>query len=314
MNTNVLSIVGGGAIGFSLAATLQSEGNRVVVYRATSPDDATGQQEITVKLADGSTLRQRIETRGLSPETALAGTVLVTAKAIGNPRIADSLMFSRKSIDVVLLQNGLGVEAPFLGKSFRSISRCVVYITAEKTDPGIYTARMVKPSPVGRIEQTGVPGSGLEDLFHSKILGFYQEAEIQREIWKKGIINTVFNSVCPLLEVDNGVFTRDASLFALARELVSECVPVANQVGIPLTVEEVLEQIGSISKRSEGQRISTLQDINAKRETEIRFFNRSICEIASRLNPPLSLPRTEVMGLLVEKKAELGRAEISVGA
>ena len=35
--------------------------------------------------------------------------------------------------------------------------------------------------------------------------GFKSEANIQHIIWKKAIANCVFNSVCPLLEADNGI-------------------------------------------------------------------------------------------------------------
>jgi len=306
---NGISIIGGGAIGFALAATLQSEGRNVVVYRVTSPDSGLSLQKVSVRLADGSILDQNIATESLSATTELDGIVLVTAKAMGNSQIAELIKPSCVSVDVILLQNGLGVESPFLGKHFRSISRCVVYITAERLESGEYTARMVKPSPIGLIEKNGIVKSDICEFISSRNFQFYEEKDIPKEVWKKGIINTVFNSVCPLLEVDNGIFVRDSDAYFLAQEIVSECVPVANSIGITLTIQEILDQIMSISERSAGQLISTLQDIRAKRETEILYFNKAICDIASTLTPPKVLPKTELVGFLVNKKSEIGRTK-----
>ncbi len=138
-----------------------------------------------------------------------------------------------------------------------------------------------------------------------KAEAFYREGNIDREVWKKGIINTVFNSVCPLLDTDNGVFERDADAMAMAECLVKECVPVAQKINISIEVEEILEQILAISKRSSGQLISTLQDIRGNRETEIRFFNLEICRVARNLPPPIELPLTRTLGLLTLKRSEI---------
>ena len=40
---------------------------------------------------------------------------------------------------------------------------------------------------------------------------FRTEEQIERKVWKKAILNAVFNSICPLLGIDNGIFVCDAN-------------------------------------------------------------------------------------------------------
>jgi 2-dehydropantoate 2-reductase len=132
---------------------------------------------------------------------------------------------------------------------------------------------------------------------------FHSEANIQREIWKKAIINSVFNSICPLLEVDNGVFVRDEETANLAQEVVRECITLTDRLNMGLTEHELMEQILLISKRSDGQLISTLQDIRIGRPTEIEFLNLEIARVAASLQPRLELPKVEILGKMIVAKS-----------
>ena len=128
---------------------------------------------------------------------------------------------------------------------------------------------------------------------------FRAEANIQREIWKKAIINSVFNSICPLLDVDNGIFARAEAVANLAREIVRECIMLTDRLGLDLSEGELMDQILLISRRSDGQLISTLQDIRSGRPTEIEFLNLEIARTGAELQPALQLPRTELLGKMI---------------
>jgi ketopantoate reductase len=131
---------------------------------------------------------------------------------------------------------------------------------------------------------------------------FRAEANIQREIWKKAIINAVFNSICPLLDVDNGVFARDDETASLAGQLVRECVTLTDRLNIGLSESELMETIMLISKGSD-QLISTLQDIRSGRQTEIEFLNLEIARVAASMQPRLDLPRIELLGKMILVKS-----------
>ena len=114
----------------------------------------------------------------------------------------------------------------------------------------------------------------------------------------------MFNSICPLLEVDNGVFHRNDAVLQIAKTVIEECLAVAKEYGIQLTTDDVLQNVLSISKMSDGQKISTYQDILNKRETEIETLNFAVAKAASR-SGKVNVPVTALLGELIKIKSEL---------
>jgi len=96
-------------------------------------------------------------------------------------------------------------------------------------------------------------------------------------------VNCVYNSVCLLLEVDNGVFYREPATMRIADRIVEECILIAHHSGISLYPEGIRNTLLSISRASDGQFISTLQDIRNRRPTEIDTLNLEVTEIARSL-------------------------------
>jgi len=66
-------------------------------------------------------------------------------------------------------------------------------------------------------------------------------------IWQKAIVNVVFNSICPLLGVDNGIFIREPTAVVLAETLIAECTQVARTEGVHLDLSDLRQQILDIS-------------------------------------------------------------------
>jgi 2-dehydropantoate 2-reductase len=149
------------------------------------------------------------------------------------------------------------------------------------------------------------------DSLHTEGFPFHAQPQIETEVWKKAIINAVFNSVCPLLEADNGIFQRDPACAGLAREIVRECLGVARGLGLELGEAQVMEQLLVISKKSDGQQISTLQDLNHGRLTEIESLNLEIARLAARLEPPVPVHKTRLLGEMVRLKSELRRGWVN---
>jgi 2-dehydropantoate 2-reductase len=294
-------ILGSGAIGFPLAAYLANAGRTVVAVRTSRKDVPKG--TITVTVHNGANrISTPIETISLSKLTNLDGTIVIATKSYANKAIAQELKDKAATGPVVILQNGVGVEKPFLDAHFSPIYRCILYVTSQATSEYEFTVRPITSSPIGIVNgnESGLKKC-VEDLTTDG-LPFRSEANIQREIWKKAIINCVFNSICPLLDVDNGVFVRDEETANLAREVVRECVTLTDRLNMELGESELMEQIMLISKGSD-QLISTLQDIRIGRQTEIEFLNLEIARVAASMQPRLHLPRIELLGKLILAKS-----------
>jgi 2-dehydropantoate 2-reductase len=298
-------ILGAGAVGFPLAAYLANVGRTVVAVRTSRHD--VPKSTINVTVQDGTNrLTAAIETISLSNLTILDGTLVITTKSYTNQTIA-GLLKERKAIGpLVIMQNGVGVERPFLDAGFAAVSRCVLYVTSQPTSEFQFSFRPITASPVGLVEGTELDLAKCVEQLNTDAFPFRAEANIQKEIWKKAIINSVFNSICPLLEVDNGVFVRDEPTANLARQLVKECITLTDRLNVGLSENEVIQQIMRISTGSK-QLISTLQDIRNGRPTEIESLNLEIARLAASQEPPLHLPQTELLGKMILAKSALHR-------
>jgi 2-dehydropantoate 2-reductase len=304
-NQETIYILGSGAVGFPLAAYLTSAGRTVVAVRTSRSD--VPKSTINVTVQDGSNqVTVPIETISLSNLGNLEGTVVITTKAYTNPAIALLLKDRKATGPVVIMQNGIGVERPFLQAGFTAVCRCVLYLTSQPTSEFQFSFHPVIASPIGIIEGPEADLIRCVDQLHTDAFPFRAETNIQKEIWKKAIINSVFNSICPLLDVDNGVFVREESTIDLARQLVRECITVTDRLNIDLSETEVMQQIIRISTGST-QLISTLQDIRNGRQTEIESLNLEIARLAGSLQPPLYLPKIELLGKMILAKSVLHR-------
>lgn len=94
-------------------------------------------------------------------------------------------------------------------------------------------------------------------------------------------------------------FHRDVAALSIAKQIIEECLSVAHSHQIPLTFEEVLQNVLFISKMSDGQKISTYQDLLNKRETEIDALNLAVTSAAG----DLSVKLTATLGLLIKIKS-----------
>lgn len=295
-------ILGSGAVGFPLAASLTAAGRSVIAVRTSRAD--VPRSTITVTLDSGAQRTSApVETVSLAGLESLDGVIVVAAKAHANQAIARELSAKGARGPIILLQNGIGVEQPFLDAGFPSIYRCVLYVTSQASGEHEFLFRPVTASPIGVIAGTEAELQRCVGLLDTAGFPFRSEANIQREIWKKAILNAVFNSICPLLEADNGIFARDAAVADLAREVVRECVELTDRLGLGLSGAELLEQLLLISRRSDGQLISTLQDLRSGRPTEIAFLNMAIARVAESLEPAMQLPRVALLGQLIQAKA-----------
>lgn len=300
----VVYVLGSGAVGTALVASLTKAGRSAVAVRTSDPQSEA--KTIMVGLHFGTERFQiPIRSIGLSRIGRLDGVVAITAKSYAKRQIAAQLKTIAIDGPIVILQNGVNVEKLFLEARIGDVYRSVLYLTSQGTSPNEFGFHPLRPSLIGTIQGTE---GGLEAAvasLNTDGFPFVAEQNIQKEIWKKAIVNAVFNSICPLLEVDNGVFHRQAAVADLAIGIVSECLVLTHRLGLDLTQDELMTQITQISHGSDGQLISTLQDIRAGRETEIDSLNFEMARIAAAQQPKVSLPKTEMLGNLTLLKSKL---------
>ncbi|WP_200978197.1 ketopantoate reductase family protein [Echinicola sp. 20G] len=300
-------IIGAGAIGKTLAVCLSLNGSDVQVIRGSVDEGSEYVEKFTLYLKSGEVLTSDIKINYLNSCSTFDGLIILANKSFGNRELAKKLKDKAKNTPLVILQNGLNIEQSFLNRDFQEIYRCVLFATCQNITPNEISYKPVAPSPIGIIKQHSSLLKPIVDILNTPNFGFVSEDNIEKIIWKKAIANCVFNSICPLLEVDNGIFYRDAHAFEIAKSIIRECTLIANNNGIGLTVKEVEEQVISISKMSEGQFISTLQDIRNNRKTEIESLNLEVYRMAKQMNLESKVQQTKLLGDLVMIKSELNQ-------
>jgi 2-dehydropantoate 2-reductase len=311
-DAKVVYVLGSGSVGMALAACLVSDGKEAIAVRTRNMQ--APRETVDVRLHYGAdSMRVSVETVGLSKLSNLDGIVAVTAKSYANASIAAALKNIARMGPLVVMQNGVGVEKSFLDARLGEVYRCVLYLTSQGTSDNEFGFHSIKSSPIGIINGDPMGLDSIVMALTTSRFPFHQEGNIQREIWKKAIINAVFNSICPLLNVDNGVFVREQAVAELAMDLVTECIALTDRLGLGLTRDELMEQILQISKSSDGQLISTLQDIRNGRQTEIEFLNLAMARTAAAQQPRIDLSRTELLGRMTLAKSKQHAAEQTRG-
>lgn len=296
--TNIY-IIGAGTIGSALAVFLQHQGKNAILVRASKPAP-NPTTNIQVLLKDGRIIAGSIPTISLADAKKLDGLIIITVKSFANEDIAKELKPGTGSSPIVILQNGLGVEDPFINQGFEDIYRCVLFATSQFDQQGRVVFKPVMASPIGPVN-SNTSAAHITDALQTQNFQFTPHENIQQIVWKKTIANCVFNSVCPLLNTDNGIFHRNADALAIAKTMIDECLNIATLEGIHLTREEVAENLLQISRASDGQFISTLQDINQGRPTEIDALNLAIARIAAAKNQ--NTPITKTLGELIKLRS-----------
>src|SRR6478609_5082611 len=300
--SNHIYIIGAGAIGEALAVFLHLNKKQVTLIRGSVDDGRHYHKNIKVVKAE-RVLEAEIEINSLSNFSVLDGIVVITTKSFGNENLAQMLKDKIGSSPLVLLQNGLGVELPFVSLKFGHIYRCVLFVTSQKLD-GEVKFKPVSACPIGVVHGPGHQLPTIVEQLTSSNFSFSAEQDIRPIVWKKAIVNSIFNSVCPLLEIDNGVFRREQAARMIAERMIDECLHVAKAKGITLRASEVLETLLQISTLSDGQLISTLQDIRRGRPTEIDTLNFAIVAIARTKDIGHLVTETKLLGELVRLKAK----------
>ncbi|NDV16514.1 2-dehydropantoate 2-reductase [Muricauda sp. TY007] len=295
-------IIGSGAIGKALAVFLQQENKQVLLVRGSVDHIPDTEETITV-IGKESTFQQRITTTTFKGLQAINGIVLITVKAFANREIAQKLKEKEGDFSVVLLQNGLHVERPFEG--FDNVYRCVLFSTSQVTGDNEVTFKSVTSSPVGSVRGNNNGLQDLVDTINTQHFGFRSETDITPILWTKVIANCAFNSICPLLETDNGIFIRNSEAAKLARTVIEECVALAQEQGINLDKDAIEKNLLLISQRSDGQLISTYMDILQNRRTEIESLNLEISRMANDMGIPETVTHTRLLGELVQLKSTI---------
>lgn len=295
-----ISVLGAGAMG-SLFGGLLAEAGHAVELLDVNPAQIAAVREHGLLISnDAGERRLAIPIKRPEEATRQPDWLIVFTKAM---HTQGALATARHLIGpqnrLLSLQNGLGNAEKLAG--FADASRIAIGMTTVPAD-------LVAPGEVhshGESKTRVVMVDGGEDAALAALAAALDAAGLPCAvdpaavvaIWEKVAFNVALNSLCAVAQRTVGGLGCDAGGRRLAHAVASEVLAVAQAEGLVVSPERTHATIDHALDHHGGHKPSMLQDLLAKRPTEIETLNGAVVRLAERHG--IAVPRTEALYALV---------------
>jgi 2-dehydropantoate 2-reductase len=126
--------------------------------------------------------------------------------------------------------------------------------------------------------------------------------DMLRAVWRKWMLNVGCNQVSAVTGAPYGKMTLEPNTLLL-HEAMLEVIALAKARGIPLTGKDALDYESKLRTFSPNGKTSMLQDVEAKRKTEVEFFSGTVIRLGEELHVPT--PVNHVLYFLLKSKEEM---------
>ena len=278
-------------MGSAIGALLQKAGNPVTLIDVARPTIESIQSRgliIQNKAGDQETMRI-----GITDQPATIGVVellLVFVKCYHTESaVKNALPIIGPQTTVLSLQNGWGNGpriAGIVGKERVVLGVC--YHSATVLSPGHVLHAGQGKTFMGELDGSDSPRlQQIVKTFNQAGIAVEPSGQVLKEIWSKLALNVATLPTSSAIRVSADHLLDTAEMRELMKGLLQEVVAVANAQGIPLDFNERWDAItGLLGKLAPNTKGSMLQDVEARRQTEIDVMCGAIIEAGARLNIP----------------------------
>lgn len=286
-----VAVVGPGALGCLLATALCRTGGEIWVLDHDSQRAALLQHSGLTLERGGQFEHFPIQATADARQIGAVDLVLLCVKSPALGRSLPSLLpLLTENTLLLAWQNGIGHLPVLLGAQLPGAVALAV------TSLGAHLAG------VGRVRFGGEGATslgflgnapqwaeqalhGAAERFRAAGLEVRVEADILAQVWNKLLVNVGINALTAIHNCENGGLLKNGEALALMRAAVLEAASVAQAKGIAIAPEPVARTI-AVCQATAGNVSSMLQDVRAKRQTEIEAINGAVLEEARRLGIP----------------------------
>ena len=278
-------IVGPGAIGCYLAATLHGRAGRLLLLDHRQDHAAALGESGIVLTTPRGTERARVAVTA-SPSPGQADVVVLCVKAYDTRtamRHAAPLLQPRTL--VVSLQNGLG-NVECIADVAPEVRLAVATTTAGATleAPGRVLLSNRGRFRLAPVETGGLrPVNDLAALLEAAGLRVAVSGDLEALLWSKLVINAAINAVTAMAGVPNGALSARPDLMETAVAAAREAEAVARGRGIRLDYPSAEAELRRVCRETAGNISSMLQDVRNGKPTEIDAINGAVVREAERL-------------------------------
>ncbi len=293
-------IVGCGAVGSLFAAHLAQKGEAEVWAYDVWRDHVDTMRKNGLRLSGAADFTAKLNATSNPKELPRCDYGIVATKAIHTRSAIAQVAHAFDSASAVCsVQNGVGNEE-IIAEHVKYVIRGTTFPAGHPIAPGHIGFDIKGDTWVGPFEPTHTPMSKVEELaglITRSGMNTIALPDARGAQWTKLIFNAATNPVGALTLLHHGAATRFAPTGALSNDLIAEGEAVAKALGISLHGDaRALVQKGANAPGK--HRASMLQDILAKRQTEVDFMNGAIVKWGEKTGTPT--PLNKVMWQLIK--------------
>jgi 2-dehydropantoate 2-reductase len=297
---------GGGAMGGIFGGYLHRAGEDVTLVDVSSAAVETINRDgLTIVEKDGATALIKVKATTRPSDVGPVDLIINFVKCYHTEAaIRSAAPMLGASTTILTLQNGwgnadriaavAGKERVMVGLTYHS-GTLLAPGRVHHSNPGATFAGELDSPTSPRIEAAvaALNKAGVETILSPRILD---------EVWKKLALNVCSLPTAAILRFPAHQLIEHEGSLALMKGLLAEHVAVAHAQGIAIDEAERWEAIIALLRRAVGARASMLQDVDAKRQTEIDVVNGAIVAAGKRYD--IATPLNESMVWLVKSMQE----------
>ena len=311
-------VIGAGAIGGLLAAHLSRECEAWVLTRRPQHAEQLNQEGLQV--SGKHEFVGRVQATADASELPDFDLGIIAVKANDLEPVGLRLAGLAPQATMMTIQNGLGAEAVIAGHGDWPLISSVTFMSGTRRSDAhveyeLDTATWLGPWAGTKTDQASV--DAVAGLINASGLNAEAMDDLVPAQWSKLIFNSAINSVSALTELPHVAAFVDedeaSSLGHAVRALIDEGRAVAAAAGIKL-YEDPWDMNAFAVKRGETARSdyahlpSMLEDVLARRPTEVEFIAGALHREADRLGVPV--PVTAAAHQLIRGKEASWRSEV----
>jgi 2-dehydropantoate 2-reductase len=289
-----ICIVGCGAVGSLFGAHLAKGGEVEVWAYDVWKEHTDAIREHGLRISGAADFTANLHATSDPRELPRCDYGIVATKAIHTrSAIAPTAHAFGDTSAVCSVQNGVGNEE-ILAEHVKYVIRGTTFPAGHPIAAGHIGYDIKGDTWIGPFEPTSTPMERvrtLADLINRAGLSMIPLEDARGAQWTKLIFNASTNPVGALTLLHHGAATRFPATGQLFDDLISEGLAVAAALGITLHGDpRQLVQKGASAPGK--HKASMLQDVLAKRQTEVDFMNGAIVKWGEKHNVPTPLNKT----------------------
>lgn len=290
-----VAVFGAGAVGSYYGGMLARAAHDVVLIARKSHSDAIRQRGL--RLQTGA-FDETVHPESSEDASSIKGAdlVLLCVKCTDTEQAALQIKPHLGDGTVILcLQNGVDnadrVRSLLPGAV---VGSALVYAATELVGPG-----HVRLHGGGELLLEAIPAAeDLGALLRRADIAAKVSADVKRELWRKLILNCVYNATSALTRQPYGVLASSQEFDASLEQLLGECLAVAAKEGVAIG-REMFEDAMRVAQVMPTQSSSMAQDVARGRPTEIDHLNGFVLRRGRALDVPM--PANQLLCMLVER-------------